>query len=191
MRIYQIAGLVIVAAFSMSSADAGSVDTSAGMVEQGGVHACDILTVDFIKEVLGTGDFKPEDDRRADRAGRRASTYSSCTVKWKSSKTREMEVAGQTLTVPDENRITLSVSIFKPGRGQAAYDTGVNHLKERNDHESVSGVGEEAMWFPAMRQISVRGKGQVFHLALRYGDGEGEPLEYAKTMAMKVLKKLE
>lgn len=42
-----------------------------------------------------------------------------------------------------------------------------------------------------MRQISVRGNRNVFHLALRYPDGEGQPLDYAKTMAQEILKKLE
>lgn len=139
--------LALIAACSPSGEDAdgaSSNSSSSAAKAHEGVHACDILTVDFIKEVLGTGDFTPE-DQRTPTSARSASTYSSCTVKWKSSKTREMVVMDRTLTVPDENNITLSISIFEPGKGQGVYDVGVNHLKGRNDHEPVSGIGEEAM----------------------------------------------
>lgn len=184
-----ISTMALLAGCSSSAGEAGaSRDTASQATSSrgGSVNACDILTAAFVKDALGADDL-PIEDGTSDGA----STYSSCTITWDSSRTREMTVAGRTMTVPDTNRITLSVSIFEPGRSQVAYDAGVRRLREQNDFEPVSDVGEEATWYPAMRQISVRGSSHVFHLALHYPDGEGEPLDYATTMAGRVFEELE
>lgn len=150
--------------------------------------ACDILTVDFVEKSLGTSGL-PIDD--ASRTSNKAASFTSCTLKWNSSKTREMVVGGRSITVPDENRVTLSVSVFEPGRSQLAYNAGVRRLKERNESTEISGVGEEATWIPNLSQISVRGRSNVFHLTVHYPDGTGAPREYARRMASQVLGMIE
>ncbi len=171
-------------------APAGSSADSNGKAAGSAKHACEILTVEFVKESLGLSELTPDKPPKAPNPGGKAPTYSACSLEWKSGKMREMEVGGRTISYPDENSVTLSISIVEPGKDKAAYDTGVNHLKDRNEHQALSGVGEEAMWFPAMRQISARGNGNVIHLAVRYVDGEGDPLDYAKSMALKVFEEL-
>ena len=184
--------MALLAGCSPSAEEAGAPPEATSQAASGSdraaVDACDILTVEFVEDALGAGDLPIED---APGTSDRASTYTSCTLTWDSSQTREMVVAGRSMTVPDENRITLAVSIFEPGRSQLAYDAGIRRLKQGNEVEPVSGVGEEATWIPSMDQISVRGGSSVFHLSLHYADGEGDPLDYATTMARRVLDALE
>lgn len=174
-----------------SGGDATSGASADSHASHGGSkHACDILTVDFVKESLGLAELIPEKEPKSPTPGGRARTYSSCSFSWPSDKMTSMEVAGRVMEYQDTNSVTLSISIFEPGAEKSAYDTGVKHLMDRNEHEALSDVGDEAMWFPKMGQISARGNGNVIHLALRFPDGEGDRLEYTKAMALKILEQL-
>jgi hypothetical protein len=186
---------VCVAACGGSDDEAGGDPASGASADShtshgGSKHACDILTVDFVKESLGIDELIPNEEPKSPTPGGRVRTYSSCSFTWPSDKMRTMEVAGREIEFKDENSVTLSISIFEPGQDKSAYDTGVKYLTERNEHEALSGVGDEAIWFPKMGQISARGNGNVIHLTLKHPDGEGEPLEYTKAMALKVLEQL-
>ena len=158
--------------------------------ESAGKTACNVLSVEIVKSVLEVDDLDVTPTPVMPRGQqRRRKTYTSCKLVWPSDKKVEREIAGRKFTVDAENRITLSVSIFEPGEDQQVYNTGTKYLKEKFDTEAVEGVGDEALWVPNMKQLSVRGNGHVFHLSVEYAHNDTDK-ENAKKLAQQILEKL-
>lgn len=78
---------------------------------------------------------------------------------------------------------------------EAAYDQSLRGLAEAMTTNgvppellTVDGVGDEASWYPAQRQLSVRAGAQLFHVSVSLPNEDGQvPFELAKAIAGAIL----
>ncbi len=114
----------------------------------------------------------------------RAKPYSSCTYLWTSATPNKVTMAGQTVDVPGEGRVTITVA---PVRAPEPDWQRVLSSYRSAPPVAVDGIGDKAVWSDQRHQLSVLVPGFVAHVAVEDDDNPGSGREQAISLARDVL----
>ena len=116
---------------------------------------------------------------------RRDKPFPSCTYLWNAKQMNSVKMAGRTVKVPSEGRLTLTKVAT---RNEAQDWTRVLTGYKNQQLTPMTELGKYAVWSPQRRQLSWIAKGHIFHVAVEDDDQPDDQQKNAMAVAAELIR---